>query len=278
MADRKLRDGHFRVALVGNDATLRGARQLDCLQRVQRSLPGVEFRSINTPHGWVSGLAPDFVEQLAECQPDLVLAVVAPGDDLAHELTKPSWFDWRGFAAAQLLGAELNDNDSRCDRFAGIAPHDHEAFLGAIAAELRPCRSPIEPSMSERWQQLFDALDVAAAVCVEQRVPLAVLVVPCPLQIDAELCRAVARRSGISVDALDLELPQRRLAGYAAQRQLPLVDLLPQMRSARQNVFEPNAAVLSEEGSRVAAGAIGGWLESRYGGALSLAAQLSIAP
>ena len=66
--------------------------------------------------------------------------------------------------------------------------------------------------------------------------------------------------------------------GYLSERQLPLVDLLPQMRSARQNVFEPNAAVLSEEGSRVAAGAIGGWLESRYGGALSLAAQLSIAP
>lgn len=279
----ELRDGRFRVAIVGDALTLRGARQRGCLSRIQQSLPGVDFVSLTMEHGWSTSLEADFPQQLTECRPDLVLAVVSACDEMARPEVKRSWFDWRGFALARMIGAspsttEQGAGDDLARGNPTAEPQDHEGFLNVLAPQLQACRTPVEPLVQARWQRMFASLDALALTCADQRLPVAVVVVPGQFQVSPELLATLARRSGYSPAQIDIELPQRRLAGYAARRELPLVDLLPYLRMTHERVYEPNATHFSEEGNAVAASAIGGWLQSRYGGQLALAAQLSIAP
>jgi hypothetical protein len=48
-----------------------------------------------------------------------------------------------------------------------------------------------------------------------------------------------------------------------------VLDLLPQWRLSRQAMYTRNQMTLSERGNIEAAEAIGGWLESRFGGQIS---------
>jgi hypothetical protein len=102
------------------------------------------------------------------------------------------------------------------------------------------------------------------------------VIVPAEFQVNPALCATLLRRHGLSADRFDVELPQRRLAGFAEDRNLPIIDLLPHLRLCGRSVYRRNTTLLSEEGNSAAALAIGGWLQSRYGG--QLAAQLSQKP
>lgn len=280
----ELRDGRFRVAIVGDALALRGVRQRGCLARIQQTLPGVEFVPLTTEQSWSTSLAAELPQRLAECRPDLVLAVVSACDEVARPEVRPSWFDWRGFAVARLMGARepasgLVAGDCLAEsEHQAAEPHNYERFLNGIAPQLQVCRTPVDAVVQARWQRMFASLDALALTCDDQRLPVAVVLLPGRFQVSPALLSTLARRSGYLQEQLDVELPQRRLAGYAARRELPLVDLLPYLRMTREQVYEPNATSLSDQGNAVAASAIGGWLQSRYGGQLALAAQLSIAP
>jgi hypothetical protein len=279
----ELRDGRFRVAIVGDAPALLGARQRGCLARIQQSLPGVDFVPLLTEESWSAAPIEDLSQRLAECRPDLVLAVVSACDEMARPETRVSWFDWRDTATARWLGARPVTHQPERPRTAGRAPdssdrHEHEQFLNAMAPQLRACRTPVESAVQARWQRMFASLDALALACADQRLPVAVVVVPAQFQVSPALLATLARRSGYGSEQIDAELPQRRLAGYAARRELPLVDLLPYLRMTREQIYEPNTQSLSDQGNAAAASAIGGWLQSRYGGQLALAAQLSITP
>lgn len=279
----ELRDGRFRVAIVGDAPALLGARQRGCLARIQQSLPGVDFVPLPAEQSWSTALAADLSQRLAECRPDLVLAVVSACDEMARPETNLSWFDWRGTATARWLGARPVAaqlvSPRICEREPAAADRQtHEQFLNAMAPQLRACRTPVESAVQARWQRMFAALDALALTCADQRLPLAVVVVPAQFQVSPALMATLTRRSGYGSEQIDAELPQRRLAGYAARRELPLVDLLPYLRMTREQIYEPNTQSLSDQGNAAAASAIGGWLQSRYGGQLALAAQLSISP
>jgi hypothetical protein len=74
---------------------------------------------------------------------------------------------------------------------------------------------------------------------------------------------------------LDLDLPQRRLAAFAQARNLPIFDLLPHLRLSDEPVYARGTEGWNEHGTELAVQALGGWLRSRYGGAMSATAQLS---
>jgi len=132
--------------------------------------------------------------------------------------------------------------------------------------------------MRARWQATLAHLDRLLENCQRQQMPLALVLVPGEFQVNRGLCVTLARRMGCPAEQFDVDLPQRRLAGFADHRKLPLVDLLPYLRLCRQSPYEPNATAWNEQGHAVAASAIGGWLVSRYGSQLASAAQLSSAP
>lgn len=275
----ELGGGRFRVAMVGDRAALASGEAGGYLARVERIVPGVEIVPLEISHPWSVQSPGDLSERLAAMRPDVVLAVVAACDAVAHDRPAASWFDWRQWELARRLGRDsqaLEDVVPRADASSG--GQDFEGFLGALAPQVAACRTPIDEVMRARWQRTFSSLDDVRVSCRKERLPLGLVLVPGPFQLNRALQEALARRLNYSAQQFDVDLPQRRLAGFAESRKLPLLDLLPHLRIHAQPLYRPGGADWNERGSAAAATAIGGWLESCYGGQLALAAQLSSAP
>ncbi|REK08634.1 MAG: hypothetical protein DWQ37_20055 [Planctomycetota bacterium] len=268
----KLRSTAFRVAIVGG-APAGDAASQGYMDRVGQSLPGVEFVSLAATLNGPAAGAPHLAAQVDQCGADLVLAVLPVCEDLARETIAASFFDWRQLELARLLVGP-----QRVQSVPLPLTHDgsFESFLHRLGPQLAACRTPINEAMHSRWQRTFDALDRLIADCRDLRVPVALVILPGEFQINHGLCQTLLRRNGMSAEAFDVELPQRRLAGFASDRRLPTIDLLPHLRLCRESVYRRHTTELSEHGHSAAAAAIGGWLESRYG--RQLAAHLSKAP
>ncbi|MBI3840300.1 MAG: hypothetical protein HY288_20450 [Planctomycetia bacterium] len=268
--------GPFRVAVVGDKAALRGAEHQGYLARVEQMLPGLKLAPLGIPVTWSRV---DVNVPLTAFRPDLVLAVVSVCEDLTYEPGRTTWFDWRQLELPRWFTtngepARAIDHALRPSSSGG----DLESFLRALGPQLAACRTPIDQTMRARWQEAFTHLDRLLESCQRQQIPLALVVVPGEFQVNRGLCATLTRRMGYTAEQFDVDLPQRRIAGFADHRKLPLVDLLPYLRLCRQSPYEPNDTAWNEQGNAVAASAIGGWLESRYGGQLASAAQLSSAP
>jgi hypothetical protein len=272
--------GPFRVAVLADKESVRGARHNGYLARVGQILPGLEIVPIALPRPWSSASSNDLTAQLSAARPDLVLAVLSLCNDLTHQAPTASWFDWRQFEIARLVIGTHEGPAHELD----VSPvstaggDEFESFLRGLAPQLAVCRTPIDESMRSRWQQAFSSLDQLVCHCRDQELAVALVLVPGEFQVNRVLCATLVRRSGCTADQLDVELPQRKLAGFAEQHGVPLIDLLPSLRLCPQSPYERNTAVWNEHGNTAAAAAIGGWLESRYGGQLAVAAQLSSAP
>ena len=103
-----------------------------------------------------------------------------------------------------------------------------------------------------------------ARVCRRQQIPLAIVAVPGPFQVSSSLCDALRRQAGYEPAQVDVELPQRRLAAFAAENQLPLVDLLPYFKSSGHCTFERYQAQLNDHGNQVTSEVVGRWIEQHY--------------
>jgi hypothetical protein len=159
-----------------------------------------------------------------------------------------------------------------------LARDSFESFLERLGPQLAACRAPQDEAMRSSRQQAFSSLDRMLADCHARRLPVALVLVPGQFQVNPMLAETLARRHGYESGQLDLELPQRQWAGFAEPRKVPLVDLLPALRLCHQSAYQRNAQAWNDTGNAAAAAAIGGWLESRYGRQLSVAAQLTSSP
>lgn len=265
----RLKPDGFRVAILG-DYDAAGRASDGYLARIEQTLPGLEIVSLGASLTASGTSAGDLAMQVDACDADLVLAVFPVCEDLARRPPECGYFDWRQFELAVLLVG----SPAVAEQPTGDAPAaDFESFLGALAPQLAACRTPIDDAMRDRWQQVFSSLDRVIAGCRDARVPVALVIVPSEFQVNRDLCRTLLRRYGVAAERFDVELPQRRLAGFAAHRDVPLIDLLPHFRLCRQSAYRRYATALNDEGNTAAASAIGGWLQSRYPS--KLAAQLS---
>jgi hypothetical protein len=83
------------------------------------------------------------------------------------------------------------------------------------------------------------------------------------------------KRTGCDSGSLDLELPQRRLATFAAGQQVPWIDLLPSLRQTRVPAFERSSTELSAAGNHAAAQSLEHWIVAHFQQLVSPAAQAS---
>jgi hypothetical protein len=65
------------------------------------------------------------------------------------------------------------------------------------------------------------------------------------------------------------------LAVFAAEKKLPSLDLLPSLGASAEALYARNSSGLSDQGSAVAARAIGEWLEAHYRNLTTPTSQLS---
>jgi hypothetical protein len=107
-----------------------------------------------------------------------------------------------------------------------------EAFAGIQSVELAVLARPGATLAAPDWDAFLAGLGDLVDVVERDRVRVVLALAPSRLQIyPAELAR-VAARDGAPLADVDADLPQRRLAAFAAGRGLPLVDLTPALRDA----------------------------------------------
>jgi hypothetical protein len=95
------------------------------------------------------------------------------------------------------------------------------------------------------------------------------VVVPSEFQVDDRLCRMLCRRAGYrQADQIDIDLPQRRLAAYAKDRRIVMLDLMPHMRASKAPTYNSDAAQLNEHGNALTATILSEWLQTQFGATL----------
>jgi hypothetical protein len=268
--------GSFRVAVLGDRQVMREVQTHGYLARMELMLPGLKVVPLDVPAPWSGGQAALVGSHLHANQPDLVLVMMSVCEDLTAAAAAANWFDWRQLELPRWFSAAPGTSSRVISLREGS--DDFESFLRRVSPQMAACRTPMDPAMRERWQAMWGHLEKMQRLCRARQVPLALVLVPGEFQVNHRLSSTLARRMGYAADQFDLELPQRRMAGFAEHCQLPVLDLLPHLKLCRQSPYEPNGQRWNEHGKAAAAAAISGWLESRYGTQLASAAQLSSTP
>ena len=210
----------------------------------------------------------DWRGQLEARHPDLVLAMISLEHGLKPRAAHSGAFDWRSLETAQLVCGLLSA------QWLPAAPIVATDQLECDGRRLAICRTPLDDTVKSQWRATFAELDALLAHCTAAHVRVALVVVPDGFQVNRVLCDTLRRRAGYKPADLDLALPQRRLASYAQERRLALVDLLPYLQASHSPVYQQAAGGWNEQGKAVARHAINGWLQSQYSG-LTATAQLS---
>ncbi len=265
---------HF-VAVVGDEVTLSGNSDTNHLTQVEALLPGVQIVNYGGPE-----LGPkDYLTALGKaCQksPEMVLVFLSVADDITAN-PKINLFDAKQLQVTRCVASLLPTEQKKSEPAA--APKSADAtseFLQKEAAQLRVCRTPLDDQMQRCWKRTTGHLDRLVDRCRKRGVNMALVVVPSPFQVNPRLCDTLCRRAGCERSDIDIDLPQRRLAAYAQERQVPVVDLLPVLRRCEASPYEHNADAWNELGNSVAAETVSGWLQSRLGGHLAATAELTI--
>lgn len=262
---RQRRPGVLRVAVLGDETILSGTASTNFLACIERRLRGVEFYNFGAPRTGPREYAATLADKVLAFDPDLVLTCISVGDDVTDRLRLPDNFDWQALHVyhfgLRTLALEI---PGPTDNPLLHPPDDRETYLHRAAQRLAVCRSPLDRRMQRRWQDTFAHLDELSGKCRSRNVPLVLVVAPCDAQLDARLCRTLCRRLGCRVDEVDVHLPQRRLAQFSRQRNIPSIDLLPHFQLSNEAVYCLNGNQWSEHGNRLAADVIRRWLERRF--------------
>ncbi|MGH7337423.1 MAG: alginate O-acetyltransferase AlgX-related protein, partial [Myxococcota bacterium] len=180
--------------------------------------------------------------------PDLVLLGVYVGNDLRVS-TAQTAFDHDSYAISRAVSDVLERlaarrltrtgefrDVTRAESFDPEAPiTTRERYLDSVRRELAFFRDDGSRKVARAWYDSLAALARIAALCRERGVPLAVVVQPSHPQVSRALLEEGARSAGIDAAALDVAVPQRRLAAFFADRGVPVLAFLPAFaRAARE--------------------------------------------
>jgi hypothetical protein len=95
------------------------------------------------------------------------------------------------------------------------------------------CLTSYPPEFDEAWTITRAVLGEMKAWCGAHGARLAIVVIPTAAQVYPDRWTEVRRRYDLREEDFDLEKPQRILAAFARDNAIPLIDLLPTLRAAR---------------------------------------------
>jgi hypothetical protein len=110
-----------------------------------------------------------------------------------------------------------------------------ERYIESIRREIELYRRDGDSRIARAWLDSLATLDQIVAVCREHHVALAVVVQPSQPQVSRALLEEGARSAAIDPAALDVTIPQQRLAAFLAERGVPELDLLPAFQRAARD-------------------------------------------
>ena len=253
--------GVHRVAVLGGDVVLGDSFQDHFLSRIETTSADVEFYNFALPRTVPADYALQIQNEVAEYQPQMVLAFLSLGNDLLQEPDE-SLFDWKRLHTYRWGVEWLKDTSVRwIETSVAAAPANHQGdsyqdFLQQTMGQLAICRTPIDPRMHERWDAFYADLKRLVLTCDEANLPLALVLTPSEFQVNPVLAGTLRRRAGLQEEDLDWDLPQRRLATFAKQNKVQLIDLTPHLK-LQSGVFVRNNKRLNAQGHAVAADVVG---------------------
>lgn len=261
---RSLPVGHPQVTIVDTAAS---SQAIGLLPLIEEQIHGTRLRVAATGDATVERIAAACFGDAAWQQPNLVLLFVAIDHRLTSRAAPAGWFDWRAWRVATMFVADPGETPAPTDEAdAAESPgQQHEQYLRDALRSLRLCRIEADDTVDQTWQDLWRRLAGLNRQCASRGVELALVAVPAEFQVRSDLCSVLRRRGGFQAEEIDVELPQRRLAAFAHEQGLPIIDLLPHLRAAQAPVFERHAHRLNAAGNRVAADTLARWLALHYG-------------
>lgn len=258
------RPGRYRIAALGRGVPLSGVAKTNCLDQLEERVPGIEIYNFGIPRACAREYAAQAMHDVAHFHPDLVLTFVSVGDDLAPPTPLPDRFDWYSLRMVQLGTRSLGLPVRRGATILDADYADYESYLRDRTPSLAVCRTPIDPSMRDRWQETFRWLELLVEQCRRREMRVALVIVPDEFQVSTEVCEVLRRRAGYKPEQLDLGLPQRRLQSFADSLDLPVLDLLPNFQRA-SGTWSRHGDPWTEEVHAQATEWIGAWLQTRFG-------------
>jgi hypothetical protein len=264
--------GVFRIAALGDSFAVGPAVPYadNYLHLLETTLPATEVYNFG-----VSGTGPrEYLQILRQdvwaYQPDLVLVSVFVGNDITEELATPRHLDVRQHALYQLCARGWRLARERIrqgqppptaeDRLARPAL-SAQTFREIEARRIAVCVTPVPPVLERKWQRALGYLDRIIRECPSHKVPLVVVLIPDEFQANPHVRTEALATAALEPDAIDIDLPQRRLAGFFAERGIRCLDLLPVFRGVSQT-YAPCDTHWNVRGNHLAADAIRRWLVS----------------
>jgi hypothetical protein len=224
----------------------------------------------------VSGAGPrEYVEVLRRdvwaFRPDLVLVSVFVGNDVTETLPTPRYLDPRQHGLYLLLTRgwrlarerwrqEAGQPGAAGDRLGGAALSP-QSFRAVEARRLAVCLDPPPVALEKKWRRALRDLDRLVTECGRRGVRVGVVLIPDEFQVNPAVLANALEDNRLGRAAVDVELPQRRLAAFFAGRGVPCLDLLPAF-AGRPGLYAPNDTHWGVAGNRLAAERIAPWLTS----------------
>jgi len=264
--------GVRRIAALGDSFAVGPAVPFaeNYLTLLEKQLPGTQVYNFG-----VSGTGPReyytiLKRDVLAFQPDLVLVNVFVGNDITEIMATPRHLDPRQLMlyllltrSGQLLqerwrkaGTESEPALDRCS--AGAL--SEKSFAALEARRLAVCLRAPPKDLEKKWQRVFSYLGLIIDECRRRNLGVAFVLIPDEFQVNRAVLAKAMTTSGVETDALDLELPQRRLANFFAERGAPCLDLQPAFRAAT-DTYALRDSHWNVRGNRLAAQCICKWLE-----------------
>jgi hypothetical protein len=198
-----------------------------------------------------------------QVQPDLVLVSVFVGNDITETLQQPRHFDPRrhalyvfGKRAWCLVRERFRNEGEPQARGQGMSA---ETFREVEARRLAVCVKEPSAALEKKWQRTLEELEHIIGECRQHGVRVAVVLIPDEFQVNATVLGEALAEAGLAREQIDLDLPQRRLLEFFAQRGVPCLDLLPAFQSV-SDTYAPRDTHWNVKGNHLAARHIAEWL------------------
>lgn len=274
--------GTVRIVAIGDSFTMgvgveHSETFLELAERdLQRRGSKVEILNTGVPGYGTREEIDVLAKDVDALRPDLILLCFFIGNDL--------WDNARP-ATLHVRDGDLVDNEPTGGTLppalrSFLARHSHlyhllwpyqRLLFGNDGADRRGQRralsifGPVDGDAREAWAATERYLDEFLALAASRKLPTAVVLIPDPLQVDRDHWQAVTKELDLTPSAEALDIPNRRLTEVLERYHLPVLDLLPTLRTQLDpaSLYLPVDKHWTREGNRVAGTALASFLADR---------------
>jgi len=202
-------------------------------------------------------------------QPDIVLVCVFIGNDITESLPNPRGMSLQKHALYLFLhrAGRLAHERAR-QPVLSIASNSAQfprpslsetIFREVEARRLSVCQNPPPAGMEKKWKQAFFHLEQIIADCKRHQAPVGFVLIPDEFQVNPNVLVTALRDANLSRDEVILDIPQRRLSEFCADRGVPCLDLLLSF-AGMPDTYALRDTHWNVRGNHLAAEKIGQWL------------------